>query len=444
MITNIDIDQKVSTWKGYYERVKQQSDDDQTDWWALRNAAMAEFERLGFPSTKHEEWKYTSLMSLVSGDYFRAFHKVQADINGGDTEMFYDWVLPKGLDGDVIVLVDGHFDASLSRIEASSVQIGSLKTALENGDSVLTKQYGKVAGTEGRALVSLNTAMVGDGAFIRIPKKTQASRPIIVLHLGVEHLLASNTRTFIQVEDHASAQIVEYWHDRDQGKNWENHVSEILVGEGASLELVSLQNEVGPQFSLTHFAQVRQGTGSTFRSTVMSAEGNIIRNDLQVLHLGTACNTYLNGLTVANGNTHIDHHTLVDHAQPHCYSNETYKSVLNGDSTCVFNGKVMVRPDAQKTNAFQSNKTLLLSKGARVNTKPQLEIFADDVKCSHGATTGRLDETSLFYMRSRGLSADKARALLTYAFGAEVLEQISLPELREYLSADLLRRLNGE
>ncbi|HEX2899814.1 MAG TPA: Fe-S cluster assembly protein SufD, partial [Bacteroidia bacterium] len=245
-------------------------------------------------------------------------------------------------------------------------------------------------------------------------------------------------------EDLSESKVIEIWYNWNAAPIWENHVSEISVGAGAKLEICTIQNELEETHSLTNFVQVVQGKDSEFRSTVMSSQGRIVRNDLQVRHLGTGCSTYLNGLTLLDGNAHVDHHTLVDHAMPHCYSNENYKTVLDGNSTAVFNGKVMVRPDAQKTNAFQSNKTLLLSNGASVQTKPQLEIFADDVKCSHGATTGRLDETALFYMRSRGLSKAKATALLTYAFGAEVLEQISIPELRDSLESYLMERLAGE
>ncbi len=441
MTSTIDIASEVTGWVGNFEMLKSFSSGLAPEVMALRNTAIREFERLGFPTTKHEEWKYTSIRGLVTGSYAPAFRAVSTPLTAAE---LHARVLPAGLGGTVIVLVNGHFDAALSSIQAGTLQVGSLKAALESGDVAVMDHYAQIAANEGHALVALNTAIATDGAYIRILANTISTEPIMVVHLGYGDQVMSNARTLIVAEHHSEAKVIEIWHNWSDGKVWENHVSEIVVGDGAHLELISIQNEVGEFFSLTHFAQVHQGTGSTFRSTVMSSQGNIIRNNVQALHLGTACNTYLNGLTLLNGNTHVDHHTLVDHAQPHCYSNETYKSVLNGHSTCVFNGKVMVRPDAQKTNAFQSNKTLLLSDGATVNTKPQLEIFADDVKCSHGATTGRLDETSLFYMRSRGLSVGKAKALLTYAFGAEVLAQISIPELRESLQAYLLEKLAGE
>lgn len=441
MTPTIDISAEARAWVGNYEMLKSLAPAS-PEVTALRDAAMAEFARLGFPTTKHEEWKYTSLRSLATGSYMPAFRPVQTDIDAS-SGAFYDRVLPAGLSGEIVVLVNGHFDEGLSRI-SSGAKVSSLKSAIAAGDEAVLAHLGKVAGYEGRALVALNTAVASDGVVAHFPKGKSAASPLIIVHLSVGSNAASNSRTLVIAEDLSEGKVVEIFFNWGSGPNWGNHVSEILVGEGANLEWVTIQNDLGSETALTHFTQVHQGANSTFRSAVMSSAGQLVRNDLQVLHQGSGCNTYLNGLTLLDGNSHVDHHTLVDHALPHCYSNETYKIVLDGNSTGVFNGKVMVRPDAQKTNAFQSNKTLLLSDGATVNAKPQLEIFADDVKCSHGATTGRLDETALFYLRSRGLSAKRAQALLTYAFGAEVLDQIGIAEVREHLEAQLLERLTGE
>jgi Fe-S cluster assembly protein SufD len=441
MTGTLEIASEVRAWTSNFEMLKSFSQQWPAQVAALREEAILEFERLGFPTTKNEEWKYTSLRNLVSGGYAPAFRPVAIEI--ADKAALYKKVLPAGLQGSVIVLVNGHFDAQLSHLPTDGIEVQRLKVATESGNPDVLKHLGRVAGFEGRSLVALNTAIALDGVFIKIPRRHSASEPVIVLHLGQGDGVVAHGRTLIVAEDLSEAKVVEVWQNWDTGPVWENHVSEILVGEGAKLELYTLQNRLGSNYALTHFAQVLQGKDSMFRSTVMSAEGQVVRNDLQVRHQGTGCTSYLNGLTLLDGTTHVDHHTLVDHAMPHCFSNETYRTVLDGSSTCVFNGKVIVRPDAQKTNAFQSNKTLLLSPGATVNSKPQLEIFADDVKCSHGATTGQLDETALFYMRSRGLSAQKARALLTYAFGAAVLEQISIPAVRDTLEHYLMERLGG-
>jgi Fe-S cluster assembly protein SufD len=404
---------------------------------------MQAFVRLGFPTTKHEEWKYTSLRNLIEGNFAPAFRQLATGIDHS-VDYFYDVVLPHGFGSNVVVLVNGHFDPHLSRLTPGLIQVGSLKSAIEKDDAAVLAHYTKLAAFENNALVALNTAIAADGYYLHIPRNVQFAEPINVIHLGIGEGVAANSRTLILVDDLSEAKVVETWYNWNAAPIWENHVSEIFLGSGAKFELSSIQNEIEETYSLTNFTQVVQGKDSKFTSVVMSSQGNIVRNDLQVRHEGTGCETYLNGLTLLEGKTHVDHHTLVDHAMPHCYSNENYKTVLDGKSTAVFNGKVMVRPDAQKTNAFQSNKTLLLSEGASVQTKPQLEIFADDVKCSHGATTGRLDETALFYMRSRGLSAPKAKALLTYAFGAEVLEKISTEALRDTLETYLMQRLGGE
>lgn len=443
MTTTVDITQAARDWVANYEMLRSFS----ASTWpaailAQKDRAIQAFAAVDFPSTRHEEWKYTRLRAMVDAGYSPAFHPAQTSIDPVSGS-FYDAVLPPGLGGNVVVLVNGHYDPQLSRVQAGSIQVSSLKAAIEGGNPLVLEHFGRIADPEGRALVALNTAIATDGAFLHIPKKFQSQAPVLILHLGYGGQVASQGRTLIVAEETSDVKVIEIWHQWGSGAAWENHVSEILVGEGACLELATVQNKLGEGYSLTHFNQVVQGKGSTFRSTVMTAEGRLVRNDLQVRHMGTGCTTYLGGLTLLDGTSHVDHHTLVDHAMPHCYSNENYKTVLDGSSTSVFNGKVIVRPDAQKTNAFQSNKTLLLSEGATVNAKPQLEIFADDVKCSHGATTGRLDETALFYLRSRGLGENVARALLTYAFGAAILEDISIPELRDHLEGYLMERLTG-
>ncbi|MFM2375221.1 MAG: Fe-S cluster assembly protein SufD [Bacteroidota bacterium] len=443
MTTTVEIASEVREWVSNYEMLRSVSQGVPPAVAEMRDAAMQSFAAMGFPTTRQEEWKYTSLRSLAAGGFPPAFHAVPTGMESHPGTL-HGRVLPAGLGGDIIVLVDGHFNPQLSRIQEGRIHAMGLKKAIESRNAAALAHLGKVAAQEGHALVALNTAMATDGAFIHIPAKYTSKDPVILVHLGCGDQVAVNGRTLVVAEAHSESRVLEIFYNWGGGAVWNNHVTEASVGEGASLELCSMQNAVGDAYSLTHFAQVLQGKDSHFRSLVMTSGGRLMRNDLQVRHLGTGCTTHLNGMTLLRGDSHVDHHTLVDHAQPHCQSNETYKSVLDGNSTCVFNGKVIVRPGAQKTNAFQSNKTLLLSAGATVNAKPQLEIFADDVKCSHGATTGRLDETALFYLRSRGISAPSARALLTYAFGAEVLEQTTVPELRDHLEAFLLQRLTGE
>lgn len=439
MTATIEISKEAQAWRDNFEMLKSLDSGSSQSIMDLRNKAMQSFVALGFPTTKHEEWKYTSLRNLLAGNWQPAFRPTVFTPES-DKAGFYAKVLPQGFEGHVAVVVNGHFDAALSDLEGCDFAVESLANAIRTENPILGN-YGEIAQYEGRATVALNTAIAGDGVLVHLKKKSNPSTPLYIVHLAVGENVAINSRSFFVADDFSEGKIVEIWHNWSGKSAWANHVTEIQLGVNANLDCHLVQNALGKEFNLLSFTQVNQKSASTFRSNVMSAEGAIVRNDLQVLHQGENCQTFMNGLTLLSGNSHVDNHTLVDHALPNCYSNETYKTVLDGQSTCVFNGKVMVRPDAQKTNAFQSNKTLLLSEGATVNTKPQLEIFADDVKCSHGATTGQLDETALFYLRSRGLSKEKAKALLTYAFGAEVLEQITIPELRESLESYLLARL---
>jgi Fe-S cluster assembly protein SufD len=439
MTNTIEITSEVKAWLGNYEMLKSVSKHLPASVVATRDEAIAAFARLGFPTTKHEEWKYTSLRNVIAANYAPVF---QAPFAGIDPprDGYWEMVAPFAANANIVTLVDGHFDSHLSNLHSEDITICSLRSALENGNANALKHYGQTAGFADRALVALNTAMATDGVFVHVGKKVQAELPIVIVHFALGDQRVSQGRSLVVLDEFAKANVIEIWYNWYQKAQWNNHVSEIVVGVGANLEWTSIQNNCADS-NVTNFTQVVQAKDSVFQSNVMSTNGKLIRNDLQARHIGTGCESHFYGVTALKGETLVDHHTLIDHAQPHCNSNENYKTILDGNSTAIFNGKVIVRPDAQKTNAFQSNKTLLLSEGATVNTKPQLEIFADDVKCSHGATTGRLDETALFYMRSRGLSEAKARALLTYAFGAEILEKISDESLRLHLQSTLERQL---
>lgn len=404
---------------------------------ALRKEAMAEFLQKGFPTTKWEEWKYTSTRNITERPLSPVFQLPQHDIQ----KLFLQdiWV-PAG-EYHVVVMIDGHFVPELSEIrEEDGLTICSLKEALSNG--LADEHYGKIADISESPFVALNTAMMVDGVYIHLKKSKVARYPVYVLHLGYadfEDDVAVQPRKLVVVEDNAQLKVIENWFQWTDDRAFANHVSEISVGNDARVELYTEQSD--PELELVNFTQVRQGRNSHFQAHTISTAGKLVRNDLRSVHLGEHCETHMYGLYLLDGISHVDNHTLVDHAQPNCYSNELYKGVLDGNSTAVFNGKVMVRPDAQKTNAFQSNKTILISDGATINTKPQLEIFADDVKCSHGATTGRLDETALFYLRSRGLSEARARALLIYAFASEVLDTVSVEALKEALDRLVEERL---
>ena len=388
----------------------------------LRQAALDAFIAAGFPSTKHEEWKYTSVRDISTAQYRLAAHDSQL----GLTHAHIAAALPDGLQAHVIVLIDGRFAPSLSTLHAEPGL-----TVERFSASSQPERYLQLGSAPESPFVALNTAFAQDGLAIQVQRGKDIALPLCIVHvLSGDSEVAANSRLFIEVGAGAGIQIMETLLPIRQ-PGFYNLVSDIQVGQDARLTHVQIQNAAGLQ--QVGFQQVSQAAKSHFTSFVLSTAGKLVRNNLHVRHTGEHCETHLNGLYLLHGSDHVDHHTLVDHAQPNCYSNELYKGVLSGTTTAVFNGKVLVRPHAQKTNAFQSNKTVLLSPGARINTKPQLEIFADDVKCSHGATTGQLDETALFYLRSRGLPEQAAKALLTYAFAAEVIERLPASPIRDFL-----------
>jgi Fe-S cluster assembly protein SufD len=301
-------------------------------------------------------------------------------------------------------------------------------------DAAFKQNLGRIAQTEHESFVALNTAFVNDGVFIHVPAKMVVEKPVHILYVNSDKEPAI-TRNLVIAEPESSIQIFESYHSLDGScEGLTTNVTEVIVKRNANVTWVKaqLENALTSQIS---FTQVEQEQDSRFSSTVVTTGGHLVRNNLHIRLNGTNCNAFMYGLYLLSGEQLCDNHTLVDHAMPHCESNELYKGVLGGKSTGVFNGKIFVRQDAQKTNAYQSNKNILLSDDAQMNTKPQLEIFADDVKCSHGTTTGQLDDEALFYLRARGIGEQSARTLLNIAFAADVLNHIQLETLRHNLQS---------
>ncbi len=434
MANTIEITDSVREWVSNYEMLKSFRSHNVPGRKALQDEAIEIFRTLEFPTSRNEEWKYTSLQPLLKRDYGTAF--VPPRSVPLSTEVSEWW---SGFRNPVVLILNnGHFDDSLSKGHDDLLisRIGSGKSTL------IEECYGRIAPLGDHATLALNTAVAENGLAIEIPRDTALEDPIFIVHLNQTQ--DGNTmafgRTFIYAHENSQAKVVELWINEGGNYSFENSVTEIVVRSNANLHHYSLQND-SDRSSLINFMHADQYDHSVFTSAVITTKGEIIRNNNEIRHKGEHVESNLYGLYIQNGQQHVDNHTLVDHANPNCYSNELYKGVLDGSSVAVFNGKVMVRPNAQKTNAFQSNKTLLLSENATINTKPQLEIFADDVKCSHGATTGRLDMEALFYLRSRGLSEFRARALLTFAFAAEVLERIELEPIRKKLETLISSRL---
>ena len=394
----------------------------------IRSKAIDSFIKNGFPTTRHEEWKYTSVKDVAE----KLNRSAKPASSGLLKESVVNEFLYAGKEVTLLVFENGLFQESLSSPLPKDYVIKNLASVRH--DAAVKQNLGRIAQTEHESFVALNTAFVNDGVFIHVPAKMVVEKPVHILYVNSDKEPAI-TRNLVIAEPESSIQIFESYHSLDgSSEGLTTNVTEVIVNRNANVTWVKaqLENALTSQIS---FTQVEQEQDSRFSSTVITTGGHLVRNNLHIRLNGTNCNAFMYGLYLLSGEQLCDNHTLVDHAMPHCESNELYKGVLGGKSTGVFNGKIFVRQDAQKTNAYQSNKNILLSDDAQMNTKPQLEIFADDVKCSHGTTTGQLDDEALFYLRARGIGEQSARTLLNIAFAADVLDHIQMETLRHNLQS---------
>lgn len=403
----------------------------------LRRSALQTFDRLGLPTIKHEEWKYSNLSAMLR----EAF-----DFDAGST-LTADELDPlriPNLAGNVLYFINGNYRPDLSRIVSpeTEVQIKPLAEMIQTESETVGTHFARYADFQDNAFTALNTAFAGDGVFIRVPDGKTVTEPVILRFITDARTknVASQPRNLIVVGRNAGVKLAESYRTLGDNAALVNTVTEISIARDARVEYYKVQDESQRAYHIGT-TQVNQADNSHFHGTTVTVSGGFVRNDLNITLDGQYCEAFLNGLYLPNGREHVDNHTLVDHAQPNSYSNELYKGILNDNGTGVFNGKIYVRPDAQKTNAFQSCKNVVLSPGASMNTKPQLEIYADDVKCSHGTTTGKLNEEALFYLQSRGIPKDQAKTLLMYAFAEEVISKIQIAPIREYLSAEVAAKL---
>ena len=409
------------------------------DWLqALRKQGMAQFQALGFPTTKNEDWHFTSVAPIAERTFRLAplISANAASVKRADLARFNF-----GENGwHTLVFVNGAFSEDLSSAAGlgTGVRVSSLARAIKSGTAGIERHLGKIAAFEQHTFTALNTAFINDGAFIELAPDAIVEQPIhLVFVSGGEGI--SHPRNLIVAGRHSRATVIEsYASLRDSGY-FTNAVTEISLGEGAHLDHYKLQRESESAFHVGT-VQIREARDSQLHSFSLAVGGSLARTNIYTSLDGDAATCTLNGLYLADGTQHIDNQTSIEHIAPNCPSHELYKGVLDGRSHGVFNGKVFVHPEAQKTDGKQSNNNLLLSPSARVDTKPQLEIFADDVKCTHGATVGRLDDLAMFYLNSRGIAPEPARMLLTYAFAADVLETIELEPLRKQLEKMVLAR----
>lgn len=402
---------------------------------ALRELAGMQFEAQGFPTTRDEAWKYTNVASLVRQVYTPApadTSAVMADVS--------QIVFP-GLEVDRLVFVDGHYAPHLSTpVSVTGTHIGSLATALDRPTDGLEAHLGQISSLEKHPFAALNTAFLTDGAWLHLAPGTVAERPIHLVFLATGRQVLAQPHNLIVLEEGAQATVIEHYVALNDARYFTNAVTETSLAKGAALEHYRVQQE-GAQAYHIGGMHVRQACESRFTSHAIDLGGVLVRNDLRTVLAAEYAHCALNGLYVLDGRQHVDNHTLIDHAKPNGTSSEYYKGVLDGRSRAVFNGRVVVQPDAQHTDARQMNNNLLLSEDAEVDTKPELEIYADDVKCSHGATVGQLDADALFYLRSRAVDEAAARDLLTYAFANDILSRFRLMPIRVELERKLTARL---
>jgi len=408
---------------------------------ALRRRGMERFSGMGFPVTSDEEWRYTNVGPFVSIPY-RAVHDHPGTPAGERGNAFLQSIAVRGLPGNRLVFLDGHFAPELSRLPGKGSHIGTLSAAIAGGEGTTGGAARRLgAGAEkdpANPFTALNTAFLREGAFIHLPENFHSDEPVYLLfhstRRGEPHV--SHPRNLIVASPGSSIAIIEEYSGAADQPYFTNSVTEVFAGRGATVELDRFQHE-GENALHVSSLYITQEPESTVTVNSVSYGSAMARHNVTAVLGGERAHCTLNGLTLTTGSQHIDNHTVIDHAVPNCTSHELYKAILEGSSRGVFNGKIFVRRDAQKTDAKQTNKSLLLSDDATIDTKPQLEIFADDVRCTHGATVGQLDEEQIFYLRSRGLSLEDARDILTNAFASDVLNRIRLEPLREHLQAIL-------
>lgn len=403
----------------------------------VRRTAIERFTELGFPTSRNEDWKFTSLSRLSSIAFERAAR--EADFAAAEK-------LVSGLpcSENRLVFVNGFYAASLST-RAAGATVGNLR---DSDASEIDEHLARYADYGSHAFIALNTAFLEDGAFVMVPAGTVVETPIHVVHVstGEKHPQIAHARNLVVIQAGSQASLVEtYVSTADAGNSaayFTNAVTEIVLGEAAMLDHYKVQREADNSFHIAT-VQVDQHRTSSFRSHSFAFGGGLARTEVNT-RLAQGAEATLNGLYVVGGSQHVDTRTSIDHAEPHATSHELYKGILGGRSSAVFNGRIIVRKDAQKTDAKQTNKNLLLSEGATINTKPELQIQADDVRCTHGATIGQLDPESLFYLRSRGIGLDDARDILITAFAREIIDAVKPELLRGHIEAVLAERLVRE
>lgn len=386
------------------------------------NEAVASLENLNFPTSKVEAWKYTRLGKITNQTYQTCTALVDTNI----TKIAQ-------LDAYYLVFVNGIFDSKQS--DSISEAGVTIEIFSEDTCTMAGTKFGAIANNE-EIFTAINGAFLSNGVALHVAKNTIVSKPIVIVNKSTDGNYLTNFRNIFHVETSAQAHVIQLFESDATSTGLTNVVSEIWAEHNANFNYDKWQNEAGTH---NHVARdiIEQAKDAVITTNTITTGGLLTRNDLLIQVNGENCETHLNGLYVGKNKQHIDNHTTVDHKVPHCESHELYKGIVDDQSTAVFNGKVFVRPDAQKTNAFQQNANIVMTDEATVNSKPELEIYADDVKCSHGSVTGQFDEDAVFYLRARGIGEESARNLLVHAFASDVLNKLSIIPLKETIETFL-------
>ncbi len=403
----------------------------------MRKSAFKEFELSGFPTRKNEAWKYTPLASLIKEDY-SVFSKKTNALEFKDVKQYF----LHDIDTYKVVFIDGIYSSFLSETTHDGMDICLMSAALIKPKyrAVIEAYFNKAIAKD--SLTSLNTAFAKEGVYINIPSHKEVEKPIEIINFatGNEASLMLQPRNLIVVGENAHVQIIERHQSLTENPVFTNSVTEIFTEKRGCVDYYKVQND-RLSASLIDNTFIKQGRESNVSVHTFSFGGKLVRNNLNFYQEGQHCDSTLKGITIIEGKQHVDHSTLVHHLAPNCESHQVYKGLFDERAVGVFNGKVVVDKEAQKINAFQQNNNILISDKATINAKPQLEIFADDVKCSHGCTIGQLDEDALFYLRSRGIAEKEAKALLMYAFANNVLQSVKIPELKKRINTLIANKI---
>ncbi|HEV7745310.1 MAG TPA: Fe-S cluster assembly protein SufD [Pyrinomonadaceae bacterium] len=440
-----EIVKRENSYRRAFLELQEQPEDQQVAWLErLRAAAMERFEESGFPSVKDEEWKYTNVAAIAAADFQPASLQKHTEAQV-DPEALAPYRHPETAKSQ-LVFINGKLRQDLSELKAIPEGVVALDLSAAIADEryreIVWKHLAQEADYVVNGFTALNTALISHGAFVYIPKDAIVSVPLNLLFIADGAPVASFPRVLVVAEENSSATLIESYASTKDSKYFTNTVVEIVLKDGARLEHYKLQRESTEAFHIATTA-ADLGRNSSYDATTITFGAHLSRHDLHVTMDQEGAECWVDGLYLVTGSQHTDTHSVIDHRKPHCTSHQLYKGILDGKSRAVFNGKVFVRHDAQKTDAMQTNKNLLLSNEARVDTKPQLEILADDVKCAHGAAVGQIEEDELFYLETRGIHPELARNLLTYGFAEEVIAKIKTESIRLQLDEAVLHRLNA-